>query len=86
MLRKISFALVAATTLATAALAPTSASAAWFWHDGWRGYHDYAWGWPFYASGHTYREAVAYCARHYRSYDAVSSTFVGNDGLRHACP
>jgi hypothetical protein len=29
---------------------------------------------------------TAYCARRYRSYDAVSGTFLGFDGLRHACP
>jgi hypothetical protein len=29
---------------------------------------------------------AAYCARRYRSYDAVSGTFLGFDGFRHACP
>jgi hypothetical protein len=29
---------------------------------------------------------AAYCARRYRSYDPVSGTFLGYDGLRHACP
>lgn len=29
---------------------------------------------------------VAYCMQRYRSYDAVSGTFLGYDGLRHPCP
>ena len=29
--------------------------------------------------------AQSYCARRYRSYDRVSGTFVGRDGLRHPC-
>jgi len=33
-----------------------------------------------------YSEAVAYCAQRYRSYDPVSQTFLGYDGLRHPCP
>ncbi|KQP54173.1 hypothetical protein ASG40_19250 [Methylobacterium sp. Leaf399] len=31
-------------------------------------------------------EAVAACARRFRSYDAASGTYLGNDGARHACP
>ncbi|CAO4152474.1 BA14K family protein [Methylorubrum extorquens] len=31
-------------------------------------------------------DAVAYCARRFRSYDASSGTYLGNDGARHACP
>ncbi|KQP35044.1 BA14K family protein [Methylobacterium sp. Leaf100] len=31
-------------------------------------------------------EAVAACARRFRSYDAASGTYLGNDGDRHACP
>jgi hypothetical protein len=31
-------------------------------------------------------DAIAYCARRYRSYDPVSQTFLGNDGYRHPCP
>ena len=31
-------------------------------------------------------EAVAACARRFRSYDASSGTYLGNDGDRHACP
>jgi hypothetical protein len=27
----------------------------------------------------------SYCARHYRSYDPASGTFVGNDHVRHRC-
>jgi hypothetical protein len=27
-----------------------------------------------------------YCARHYRSYDPVSGTYRGKNGLRHPCP
>lgn len=49
MLRKLAFALVAATSLGVAALAPTSASA---WHSGWHhGWH-HGWGGPrFYIGG-----------------------------------
>ena len=31
-------------------------------------------------------EAVAACARRFRSYDARSGTYLGNDGERHSCP
>jgi hypothetical protein len=31
-------------------------------------------------------DAVAYCAQRYRSYDPVSQTYLGFDGLRHPCP
>lgn len=31
-------------------------------------------------------EAVAACARRYRSYDAASGTYLGNDGARRPCP
>ncbi|MDP4006237.1 BA14K family protein [Methylobacterium sp. NEAU K] len=31
-------------------------------------------------------EAVAACARRFRSYDAASGTYLGNDGARHPCP
>lgn len=31
-------------------------------------------------------EAVAACARRFRSYDAGSGTYLGNDGARHSCP
>jgi hypothetical protein len=30
--------------------------------------------------------AQAYCAQRYRSYDPGSGTYLGNDGMRHACP
>lgn len=30
--------------------------------------------------------AVAACARRYRSYDPVSQTFLGRDGIRRSCP
>jgi hypothetical protein len=33
-----------------------------------------------------YERDSGYCARRYRSYDAASGTFLGFDGLRHACP
>lgn len=29
---------------------------------------------------------VAYCLRRFRSYDPVSMTYLGYDGLRHPCP
>ena len=37
---------------------------------------------PVYGGG----SAAAYCAQRYRSYDPASGTYLGNDGLRHACP
>jgi hypothetical protein len=33
-----------------------------------------------------YSEAAAYCAQRYRSYDPVSQTFMGYDGIRRPCP
>ena len=31
-------------------------------------------------------EDVAYCVQRFRSYDRRTGTYLGNDGLRHACP
>jgi hypothetical protein len=31
-------------------------------------------------------DAVAYCQQRFRSYDPVSGTYLGFDGLRHPCP
>lgn len=31
-------------------------------------------------------DAVAWCERHYRSYDLRTGTFLGYDGYRHPCP
>ncbi len=31
-------------------------------------------------------DAVAYCSQRFRSYDMASGTYLGYDGLRHACP
>lgn len=31
-------------------------------------------------------DATTYCERTYRSYDPVSGTYLGYDGLRHPCP
>lgn len=31
-------------------------------------------------------DAVAYCARRFRSYDPQSMTYLGRDGYRHRCP
>jgi hypothetical protein len=86
MLRKISFALVAAAALGTAALAPTAASARVV-YTGWAGIHDVWYGWAptYYFPGVTSAEAIAYCARRYRSYDAATGTFLGTDGFRHYC-
>jgi hypothetical protein len=33
----------------------------------------------------TPEDSTAYCSAHYRSYDPASGTFLGYDGLRHAC-
>lgn len=37
---------------------------------------------PVYGGG----DAVAYCESRFRSYDPASGTYLGYDGLRHACP
>lgn len=34
----------------------------------------------------TSAEEIAYCARRFRSYDPVSQTFIGPDGVRYPCP
>jgi hypothetical protein len=31
-------------------------------------------------------ENKAYCARRFRSYDPISETYLGRNGVRHACP
>jgi hypothetical protein len=41
---------------------------------------------PGYGAGPGGGADVAYCARKYRSYDPNTGTFLGNDGVRHACP
>ncbi len=44
--------------------------------------------WPYPSQvvfGHPPGEA-SYCARHFRSFDPVSGTYRGKDGLRHPCP
>jgi hypothetical protein len=33
-----------------------------------------------------YERDSTYCAQRYRSYDSVTGTFLGYDGLRHPCP
>lgn len=60
MLRKIAFALVAATSLGVAALAPTSASA-WGGH-GWHGGWHHGWGGPrFFVGGPSYYGGYGGC-------------------------
>jgi hypothetical protein len=41
---------------------------------------------PVYAGPGQGADAVAYCARRFRSYDPASASYLGNDGARHACP
>jgi len=82
MLRKITIAFVGMAALATVAIAPTSAWA-WTWWDGPGGW--YSWG-HYYYPANSYADAVAYCARRFRSYDPASGTFLGNNGVRHYCP
>jgi BA14K-like protein len=43
---------------------------------------------PYYAPPAYYGggDAVAYCARRFRSYDPGTGTYLGNDGARHPCP
>jgi hypothetical protein len=85
MFRKITAAVLAATALGTVALIPTSASA-WVLYNGWNGYYSGWYGWaPTVYYTPVYADSVAYCARHHRSYDPASSTFLGRDGLRHYC-
>jgi hypothetical protein len=45
----------------------------------------YYYGEPAYAYEPPPRD-VAYCERHFRSYDPASGTYLGYDGLRHPCP
>jgi hypothetical protein len=40
----------------------------------------------YYYGGPSYPPAGTRCARQYPSYDPVTSTFIGRDGLRHFCP
>ena len=42
----------------------------------------------YYQPGYAYSPgpSVAWCERHYRSYDPRSGTYLGYDGYRHACP
>jgi hypothetical protein len=53
-----------------------------FGYGGYGGYGDY------YDDSYTYadNDAVAYCMSRFRTYDPASGTYIGNDGLRHACP
>ena len=48
----------------------------------------YYYGPPAYAyePGYPDDDAVAYCARRFRSYDPTSGTYLGYDGYRHPCP
>lgn len=48
---------------------------------GYPGY-DYGYGSYGYAPG----GAVAYCEQRFRSYDPISGSYLGYDGLRHPCP
>jgi len=41
---------------------------------------------PGYAYGTAPADEDAYCAQRFRSYDPASGTYLGYDGLRHACP
>ena len=38
------------------------------------------------AEGARQQDAIGYCMRRFRSYDPVSMTYLGLDGLRHPCP
>ena len=50
------------------------------------GYPPAAYGPGYYPAPAYGGDAVAYCARRYRSYDPASGTFLGYDGVRHSCP
>jgi BA14K-like protein len=61
------------------------------------GYNSYNYNYPSaynsfaYVPGYTYgyrvaEDAVAYCKQRFRSYNVASGTYLGYDGLRHACP
>jgi len=67
----------------------------WGWHHawGWRwrgprwGYYGYPYRYPYYSPYYPgYGGDDAYCASRYRSYDPVTGTYLGYDGLRHPCP
>jgi BA14K-like protein len=46
----------------------------------------YYYGPPAYAYEPGYGPSVAWCERHYRSYDPRTGTYLGYDGYRHPCP
>lgn len=61
------------------------------------GYYGNPYGYGYYDDGYYYDEepvvavapggdAVEYCKRRFKSYDVRSGTYLGYDGLRHACP
>jgi BA14K-like protein len=78
IMRKFAVALGAGIAFATIIASSMPASAQVWWP--WYGYYDYGYNnydtWP----------NVAWCERHYRSYDPASGTYLGYDGFRHACP
>jgi hypothetical protein len=64
-----------------------AAAATWPYY-GYGGYYDTGY-YPSYGYGASYVAAgngSAYCAQRFRSYDPVSGTYLGYDGLRHPCP
>jgi hypothetical protein len=58
-----------------------------YYYGGFWPYWDWGWSeWPYYYDDSNYDSAVAYCIRHFKSYDPVSRTYLGYDGHRHSCP
>lgn len=91
---------IAGALAGTAMLAATTGASAQFWYGygaPWYGYtagYGYGYG-PGYVYGpalggvYAYNDVPAgdtgYCARRYRSYDPATGTYLGYDGIRHAC-
>ena len=48
--------------------------------------YGYAPGYNAYAYSEAPADQVGYCARRYRSYDPSTGSYLGYDGIRHACP
>jgi len=59
---------------------PYGGGGTYSWNNGSYGYA------PGYVTPNSGVRDDAYCARRYRSYDPASGTYLGYDGVRHACP
>lgn len=60
----------------------------YYGYDGYYGDYAYDYGPSYYysAPAYAYNDANAYCASRFRSYNPVTHTYTGYDGLQHPCP